>query len=371
MARIRGVRRDLAAVVPPWVLARLIVFLAFVVAAVGADELRLGARPVQLDQGLFAWDAAFYRDIADVGYGGVALEGLRFFPLLPLLTTALAVPLLGNHGLALVVIVNAAALAAGVLLRRLALHETGDEGVADRSAWLLALLPPAAVLVLGYAEALLLVLSIGAFLCYRQGRWWTAAALGLLAALSRPVGLALVLPALVEALRAWRGAPWRSLAARASAVVAPAVGCGIFLLWAEVERDDWKLPIRLQNSAHLRGGWQNPLETIGSALDAVTGDGRLGEGLHLPWLVVFGVLLVVVFRRLPVSYGLYSAALLAVALSGETLGSFERYGLSAFPLVLALAWLAPPPLLERLALAGAAAGLAGVAPLLFLGAFVP
>ena len=108
---MRDLRRDLAAVLPSWLLARLVVFLAFVVAAVGADELRLGARPIQLDQGLFAWDAAFYRDIADHGYGGVALEGLRFFPLLPLLTKALALPLLGNDGLALIVVVNLAALA--------------------------------------------------------------------------------------------------------------------------------------------------------------------------------------------------------------------------------------------------------------------
>ena len=364
-------RRDLLAVLPSWALARLIVFLAFVVAAVGADELRLGDRPVQLDQGLFAWDAAFYRDIADYGYGGVALEGLRFFPLLPLLTKALALPLLGHDGPALIVIVNVAALVAGVLLRRLALDETGDAALADRSAWLLALLPPAAVLVLGYAEAVLLVLSIGAFLCYRQGRWWAAAGLGALAALSRPVGVLLAIPALVEGLRGWRAAGVRSLAGRAAAVVGPGLGCLAFLVWAEVDRGDWKLPIRLQNSSHLRKGWQNPLETIGTAVSAVTGDGRLGEGLHLPWLVVFGALLVVVFRRLPVSYGLYSAAMLLVALSGETLGSFERYGLSAFPLVLGLAMLARTPLLERVAVAGAAAGLAGFATLTFLGAFVP
>jgi hypothetical protein len=364
------VRRELLAALPGWVVARVAVALAFVLATVTVEELAPGSRPIQLDQGLFAWDAAFYRDIADHGYGGVAEEGLRFFPLLPLLTRALAVPLLGNDGLALVLIVQVAALAAGMLIHRLAVAETGDVAVGERAAWLLALLPPAAVLVLGYAEALLLALSIAAFLCYRQGRWWAAAGLGALAALSRPVGVLLALPALIEGLRGWRTAG-RQLVARAAAVAGPPLGGALFLAWAQVELGDWRLPIRLQNASHLRGGWANPLRTIGTSFEGLLGDGRLGEGLHVPWLLLFVGLVVVAFRTLPASYGAYAVAVLLLATTGETLGSFERYGLSAFPLVLALAVVARPPVVDRVVLTGAAAGLCGFAALSFLGVFVP
>ncbi len=49
------------------------------------DHLGGATRPVQLGQGLFAWDAAFYRDIAEHGYGALRPAALRFFPLVPLL----------------------------------------------------------------------------------------------------------------------------------------------------------------------------------------------------------------------------------------------------------------------------------------------
>lgn len=353
----------------PWILARLAVALGFVVAVVAADELRPGDRPFQIDQGLFAWDAAFYRDIADYGYGGVAQEALRFFPLLPLAARYLAVPLFGHVGLALLLLVQVAALAAGVLIHRLAVAETGDLPTARRAAWLLALLPPATILVLGYAEGLLLALSLGFFLAIRSGRWWLAAALGVLAGLCRPVGMTLALPALIEVARGFRGVPLRALLPRATAIAGPVAGGAIFLAWVGHVHGDWRLPLDLQNSADLRGGWANPIRTVIDAVSAM-GDG-LGEGLHVPWILVFAVLLVIAFRTLPVSYGAWSAALLLFALTGHTLGSFERYGLAAFPLVLALAIVTGPPLLDRVVTVGAAAGLSAFATLTFLGAFVP
>jgi hypothetical protein len=370
---LRRFLRDegLQAALPGWLLARLAVGLGFVVALVAADELRPGNRPIQIHQGLFAWDGAFYRDIADHGYHGVAREGLRFFPLLPLASRALGVPLLGHVGVALLVLVQVAALVAGVLLFRLAVIETGDRPTARRAAWLLALLPPATVLVLGYAEALLLVFAIGFFLCIRSGRWWSAAALGVLAGLSRPVGMTLALPALIEAVRLARSAPWRAVVARAAAIVGPVVGGGAFLAWAGHVYGDWQLPLRLQNSSDLRGGWANPVSTVLDAVRALGSGERLGEGLHAPWILVFGVLLVLAFRLLPVSYGAWSAVLLLSALTGHTLGSFERYGLAAFPLVLTLAIVTRHAPVERVLLVGSAAALTGFATLVFVGAFVP
>ena len=73
----------------------------------------------------------------------------------------------------------------------------------------------------------------------------------------------------------------------------------------------------------------------------------------------------------PSSYGAWSAVLLLSALTGHTLGSFERYGLAAFPLVLALAIVTKPPVVERAALTMCGIGLSAFAALLFLGSFVP
>jgi predicted lysophospholipase L1 biosynthesis ABC-type transport system permease subunit len=83
------------------------------------------------------------------------------------------------------------------------------------------------------------------------------------------------------------------------------------------------------------------------------------------------ILVVVCFRRWPASYGAYSLAVLLVAMSAANLDSLERYGLSAFPLVLALAGLLRAPWLERTALVLTSVGLTTYATLAFLGAYVP
>jgi hypothetical protein len=369
---VRRYLRDegLVATFPAWILARLAVGVGLATAMVASDELRPGNRPIQLHQGLFAWDAAFYRDIADRGYHGLAQEALRFFPLLPLASRYLGTVLLGHVGLALLLIVQVTALLAGVLLHRLTVLETGDRATARRATWLLALLPPASVLVLGYSEALLLVFSVGFFLAIRQGRWWLAAALGVFAGLSRPVGMTLALPALIEALRVLRLSPWRGWVARAAAIAAPVAGGLAYLLWVGHVYGDWQLPMRLQNSADLRGGYANPLSTIWHSVDVLL-HGSLGEGLHAPWIALFALLLVVCFRCLPVSYGAWTAVLLLSALTGHTLGSFERYGLAAFPLVLALAMVSRPPLVEKGVLLACGIGLTAFTTLTFVGAFVP
>jgi hypothetical protein len=360
---------DLVAALPGWIVARVAVGVGFLIAVVACDELRPGGRTLQIKQGLFAWDAAFYRDIAEHGYDGVARQGLRFFPIVPLAARALSVPLLGHVGPALVLLVNGAALATGVLLYRLVREETGNRALASRAAWFVALLPPAVVLAMGYAEAVALALVVGVFLMLRRRRWWAAFALGVLAGLCRPTGMLLALPAFVEVVRGWRTA--RDRTGRIAAVLGAPIGTALYLAWVGWKYDDWALPLRLQNSADLRGGWDDPVAAVWGSAKALFTEGQVGDGLHVPWIALFAVLLVVVFVRLPASYGLFSTAVLGLALSAHNLGSFERYGLFAFPLLIGLALVTSEPRVERAALALTGAALAGFTTLIFLGAFVP
>ena len=89
------------------------------------------------------------------------------------------------------------------------------------------------------------------------------------------------------------------------------------------------------------------------------------------WAAAFVVLIVVLLRRLPASYGTYAAAMLVVNLSARNLDSLERYAMSAFPLVLAVALVTERPDVERPVLALSAAGLVGYSVLSFLGVYVP
>jgi hypothetical protein len=365
------VRHDLRAAVVPWLVARVLVVAALAVARFAWDEIGGPPKPIQLDQGLFAWDAAFYRDVAEQGYAALARPSLRFFPLYPVVGRWLGTVFFDHTAAALLVISNGAALAFSALLHRLALRETGDAGVARRAAWYGAVLPPAMTLVAGYAEGLALALAVGVFLAMRTRHWLWAALLGLLAGLCRPVGLLLVVPLAIEAVASWDAAAVRERLARVGAVVSPAVGMGAYLAWVGVEFGDPLYPLTVQNRRGLRGGFVDPFTRVVDGVGDLFGGDRFGSGLHVLWAVACVALVVVLVRRLPASYWAYATTALVLALTARNLDSFERYALSTFPFVLAVALVTTRPDADRVVNAAAAAGLVGYSVLAFLGLYVP
>ena len=92
---------------------------------------------------------------------------------------------------------------------------------------------------------------------------------------------------------------------------------------------------------------------------------------RFPFRWVLIALVVVAFRVFPGSYGLYAAAILIGALSAENLNSIERYGLSAFPLLMALAVISRPPQVERAVMAVLGGGVVALSAMAWLGAYVP
>jgi hypothetical protein len=367
----RFLRQDLRVALAPWFVSRVVVIGALALARFFQDDLRIHPRPVQLAQGLFAWDAAWYRTIAEHGYGYDPHETLRFFPLVPLLSKGLGVVFIGHEAVALVVVANVSALVFAALLHRLTLVDTGDEATAARAAWFGMILSPAVALVLGYSEATAMALGVGVFLAIRSGRWPTAAVLGLLAGLCRPVGVLLVAPLLVEALAGWRASVPRVRVGRLAAVVAPVVGAALYLVYVGIRFGDAFEPLSIQNRSTLRGGFEDPFSRVVRAFGDMTGGDRVGSGLHLVWAILFAVLLVVVIRHLPRSYAAYCALTLLLGLSASNLDSFERYCLSTFPFVMALAVATRRRELERAALALSAGGLFAYSLLAFFGSWVP
>jgi general stress protein CsbA len=198
------------------------------------------------------------------------------------------------------------------------------------------------------------------------------AALGVLAGLTRPVGIALAMAVVVEAVRWWRPASGRERLAMVAAALGPAAGMGAYLAWVGARFDDPWLPLTVQEG-EFRGDVVDPVtRLLRAAADLLSFDGdRVLDGLHLPFAVAFLALLVVVFRRWPASYGAYSAVLLLVALAADNLNSLERYALNAFPLVLGLASVTAGALARRAALGVSAAAMVGLTALALLGEYVP
>lgn len=351
-----------------WVTARLAVVAALAFTRFLVDHT--GARAAGGDDpvGLLGWDAAWYQRILDVGYAGLPEEALRFFPLLPLL--AAPVKLFMGTGPALLAVANLASLAAGFAVHRLVVDETSDRRLADRVVWVFALFPAAFVLVMGYAEGLLVLAAALCFRYLRRGQWRWAALAGLAAGLARPLGLLLVVPALVEVLAARRRGPVR-LGWAGAAVIAPTVGAGLYLGWVGLRFGDPLTPLSQQQGSARRGPLVDPVSRLIEAGSQLLRGQEIGSGLHLPWALLFVALLIVVARRLPLSYTLFSAAILLIAVSSTNLDSLERYGLSAFPLCIGAAMATRAPWAERAALGLSTAGLVIYASLAFLGVYVP
>jgi hypothetical protein len=363
----------------PFAVARVVVLGALGLAHFVVDRTKPAnsATLLRVHQGLLGWDAGWYESIARVGYKPLGTQSLRFFPLVPLVTHGLAwFPGLGD-GPALVLLANVAALAATALLYVLARRELGHAR-ARRTLWILSLLPASFVLVMGYAESVLLLLAVGCFLALRpppdaegaRPHFALAAGLVFLATLTRPIGFLLVLAVLAELVRWWPrlGRPERS--AGLAALAAPFVALLAFAAWADHEVGDWLAPARVQAQTAHHGGVTDPVTELFHDASGILHH-HVGTALHVPWVLLALAMLVVCWRRLPAPYTLFAAGVLVVALSGSNLDSFERYAMSAFPLSMAAAFLLDQPQLERTVLTLLAAGLAGYALLAFLNISVP
>jgi hypothetical protein len=364
--------RDVMSVVlVPFVISRVLVIATLGVTREVIRDLATITDPIQVGQGLHAWDAAFYADIARGGYDAVPTEGLRFFPLFPLLARAAAVIPGVDSDLAVVLVANLCALLLGFALYRLAFFERGDEVFARRAVWLCYLVPPAYVLVMGYAEATFMLLAVIVLIAIRRSHWWVAAGAALLAGACRPIGLLLVVPILVEALRNRRSLTGTDVTARVAAVVAPVAGCFAYLSWAADRTSSFLEPLRMQEDPSRRGSARFPItNVIDVARDFSTGDHDTA-GLHLLTIAVCIALLVVLARRWPASYTLYAASALILALTARNLDSLERYMLSTVPFVFALADVVDTESRERVVLVLVAAGLVAAAALAFTGSLVP
>ncbi|MBS2962710.1 hypothetical protein KGA66_06615 [Actinocrinis puniceicyclus] len=303
-----------------------------------------GRPPIhELFNQLYTWDTAWYLGIAQTGYSGVASDGVRFWPLLPLVTRGVSAT--GIPAAAAVLLVCwVGAVLFGMLMYRLMLTVGGDEVAARRAVWLSQLAPGAFVLAMGYTEALSGVLAAGFLIAIRQSaasrRAWAWHAVGFVCGLGsglvRPTGLLLAAPGGIEVLRQRRD-PAAQLLARVLIALSPLLGTGLFLLWSHTVYGNWTLPYSIQKLEGLRGTYaQNPLT---SALDSLNQVGN-GAGAFTVVLVVASLgLLWGCVRRLPFSFTVWAALSLLAAITAPHFSSFARYVSGILPLILVAAML--------------------------------
>jgi Mannosyltransferase (PIG-V) len=370
------------------------------------------------------WDGVWYLVIARYGYrpdlGVYTSSRTAFFPLYPLALRTVSwfgpPPILAGvlvsvmaFGLALYGIHRLATLE----LARHARPTLSGERLA-RAAYLAVVLtafaPMAFFFSAVYSESLYLALSVGLFWSARNGRWMWVGVLGALAGATRSAGLVLVLPALMIYLygpredrppdrprergsrppvlirvrpryRLRRDLLWLGLLP---------VGAALYGAYLALAGGDALAPLHAQEvwSRHFAGPyvgiWDGVRAAFEGARQLLSGQRHhiyFATGKDSPFVMAGHNLMLIAFlaaavpaivgvvRRLPLAYGAYVLAALALPLSypvtAQPLMSLPRFLVVLFPLGIWLAaWLAEHPRLQRPALVAS-----GVLMVFFLGQF--
>lgn len=206
------VRPLLVDVVVVFLLSRLIFYAAVMLAphlvpaysGNGYDSWHTGG-PALIDAS-WRWDGGWYATIMRQGYDNG--QSAAFFPLYPLLVRGLLVILPDGWIFILGVLVNQILFAAGLALVWLYARSLGGPAIARRSIIWLSLFPASFFFSAAYSESLFLLLGAGTLLLLKRGCFGAAGLAGALATLTRPTGIILAVPCLIDFIRQ-RNVGWR------------------------------------------------------------------------------------------------------------------------------------------------------------------
>ena len=294
----------------------------------------------------FRWDSGHFSAIANNGYD--AAWRTAFFPLFPLLERGGAF-LTHDPFIAGLIISNMADLGMLVVLYRLVQEEVDAER-AFRTVLYLSVFPTAFFFVSAYNESLFLLLTLLSFYHLRRGNWWLAGLFGLLASLTRSVGIILVLPFCYEYLRQHQFSLKKIRFAAVSCLGIPA-GTGMFALYCY---DKFLDPLSFSHaqvvwSRHLHAPWRGLINSFIVILnrhvlsfDSIHTVIDLSACLFILALVVLCFVGPWSFPRAYWVYGFYAVLiyifiLLFPADGSAPLQSYSRLMLEVFPAFIVLA----------------------------------
>ncbi len=271
----RGIANTVRGRAPRWVLLAAIIVASRVVstgwlllfAARQGDNAWTEARPSLWDFSRI-WDAHWYRIIAEVGYpaelpltdsGEVGENAWAFMPVYPFLVRAL-MAVTGGSFAVVSVIVSVAAFAAFIVLLDRLFRTVLPARQALAAVAVVAFSPVSPIFQVGYAESLGMLLVVAVLWAAARGRFVVAAALMVVAALTRPVGVPLALWSGIMLVVTWR----RSDRNRRGYGALSVVGASAAALWPAIA---WLVTGRVSAYLDTEFAWRR----------AYT------DGQHLPW----------------------------------------------------------------------------------------
>ena len=287
------------------------------------------------------WDASQYLKIAENGYTAVGDDRflIVFFPLYPLLV-AIVEFIVRDYILSGFLVTALASLAAGLLLRKLALLDNGEK-TAQLAVVFLFIFPTSYFLHIPYTESLFLTLVIGSFVAARQHSWIVAGVLGGFACVTRINGLVL-LPAL--AFEIWE--QYRSeqkFNRRWLFLLLIPFGFSVYLalnyyitgdafMFLTYQREHWY--------RYFRWPWEGIWEAIKRIDNPKPVDAQMIGAQEILFVVIGAFATIAGWRQLRNSYRVWMAVNWLLFVSTSFVLSVPRYTLSLFPMFILMSLVA-------------------------------
>jgi len=284
---------------------------------------------------LTQWDGLWYLRIAKQGYAPPTPDlAAAFFPVYPLLVRVVGF-VVRDLQVASLIVSNGCLLAAALLLIRL-LRLDYDELICRRAITFLMFNPVSFFLSSAYTESTFLLLSIGALLAARQGKWLVAALCGGTLSATRAPGLLIGAPLFAEYV-----VQWRTRAGNLRTFFRPQLlwlalipaGLAIYMFYFHIHRGDLFTPMHAQ--AH---GWEKALTLPWQSFLWP----KAFPGSHVPlYQAIVGAAIILTiagfFLKLRPTYLVYAAVSLLFYLAWGSMEGLPRYVSILFPIHLVLA----------------------------------
>lgn len=277
------------------------------------------------------FDTLWYLKIATVGYAPDDGSTV-YFPLYPLLIRIIGTALVGNYLVAALLISNAAYIGVLFYLYKLTNMEF-DKAAGRRSVIYLSIFPTAFFFLAAYTESLFLLLTLSAFYCAKEKRWWLAGVLGFLSSLTRLQGIVICIPLLYMYLRDKEFQVSKLRPDLLGLILIPG-GAALFLTYQCLVIGAAPLlsTYQMQLYAQFVWPWDNIIATVQKIMSP---EGTFINVLNFGTICLFFTMTALSFRRLSPEYGIYMAVTIFVLLSRRTtlqpLVSMSRYVLILFP----------------------------------------
>ncbi len=284
---------------------------------------------------LARWDSGWYASIAMSGYR-FATDGssnVAFLPVYPIAIKT-ASYLTGNVWVSGILVSNLAFLASLIMLYKLTRLKFGREA-AGRTVLYVSVFPAAFFFFSMYSESVYLLTVVATFYLWERRKGWSAGVFGALASLTRPMGILLFLAGAARQFIEDRCSPgprwsWNSLV-----LLLIPLGFGTFLVYSYLAFGE---PLAFLKSREV--GWNEPVTLVPIShrelfASIVNGTVFAGGVPRLRLLdaasgIIFLALTIPIFRRLGLSYGVFSLGSVVMPLVAN-LDGLTRYVSVIFP----------------------------------------